>query len=109
MRSWGKVWAADVPALMAATLVGLNRNTTPRYDNGLRLRIVELARKEAGPMAGEVSVDESYFGGRRGRGQRGWGARGKTPVTGLLSACSNAAERFFRKLSSTAPNKHWGP
>ena len=70
MRSLVKVFAADVPALTAAALVGLNRNTTQRYYDRLRLRIGELARKEAGPMAGEVEVDESYFGARRVRGKR---------------------------------------
>ena len=35
-------------------------------------------------MAGEVEVDESYFGARRVRGKRGRGAGGKTPVIGLL-------------------------
>ena len=84
MRSLVKVFAADVPALTAAALVGLNRNTTQRYYDGLRLRIGELARQEAGPMAGEVEVDESYFGARRVRGKRGRGAGGKTPVIGLL-------------------------
>ena len=35
-------------------------------------------------LDGEVEVDESYFGARRVRGKRGRGARGKTPVVGLL-------------------------
>ena len=34
-------------------------------------------------MAGEIEVDESYFGGAR-KGKRGRGAAGKTPVFGLL-------------------------
>ena len=34
-------------------------------------------------MAGEIEVDESYFGGVR-RGKRGRGAVGKIPVFGLL-------------------------
>ena len=34
--------------------------------------------------AGEVEVDESYFGARRVRGKRGRGASGKTIVFGLL-------------------------
>ena len=79
-----KVFAADVPALTAAALAGLNRNTTQRYYDPRRRRIGNLARKEAGPMAGEVEVEESYFGARRVRGKRGRGASGKTPVTGLL-------------------------
>ncbi len=32
---------------------------------------------------GEIEVDESYFGARRGRGKRGRGASGETPVLGL--------------------------
>ena len=34
-------------------------------------------------MAGEIEVDESYFGGVR-KGKRGRGAAGKVPVFGLL-------------------------
>ena len=53
------------------------------------------ARKEAGPMAGEVEVDESYFGARRVRGKRGRGASGKTPVIGLLD---NGGEKLALQL-----------
>ena len=84
MRALVRVFAADVPALTAATLLGLNRNTTQRYYDGLRLRISELAVEESLPFTGEVEVDESYFGARRVRGKRGRGAGGKTPVIGLL-------------------------
>ncbi|APC96507.1 putative transposase [Francisella frigiditurris] len=34
-------------------------------------------------FAGEIEVDESYFGGAR-KGKRGRGASGKIPVFGLL-------------------------
>ena len=34
-------------------------------------------------FAGEIEVDESYFGGAR-KGNRGRGAAGKVPVFGLL-------------------------
>lgn len=36
------------------------------------------------PFAGEIELDESYFGARRVRGKRGRGAAGKTPVFGVL-------------------------
>jgi transposase len=48
-----------------------------------RLRIMGLVGLN-GEMDGEVEVDESYFGARRVRGKRGRGAKGKTPVVGLL-------------------------
>ena len=35
------------------------------------------------PLAGEIEVDERYFGGWR-KGKRGRGAAGKVPVCGIL-------------------------
>ena len=102
MRSLVKVFAADVPALTAAALVGLNRNTTQRYYDRLRLRIGELARKEAEPMAGDVEVDESYFGARRVRGKRGRGASGKTPVIGLLKRGGKVFTQIVENCSKQA-------
>ena len=79
-----KLFCADVPALTSAGLTGLSAQATQRLYDKLRLRILELAIEEARPFAGEVEVDESYFGARRVRGKRGRGAGGKTPVIGLL-------------------------
>lgn len=79
-----KLFCADVPALTSAGLTGLSVQATQRLYDKLRLRILELAVEEARPFAGEVEVDESYFGARRVRGKRGRGASGKTPVIGLL-------------------------
>ncbi|HEY5298093.1 MAG TPA: hypothetical protein VIK59_09205, partial [Verrucomicrobiae bacterium] len=45
-----------------------------------RLReLIYQAIADAAPFAGEIEVDESYFGGRR-KGKRGRGAAGKVPV-----------------------------
>ena len=79
-----KLFCADVPALTSAGLTGLSVQATQRLYDKLRLRILELAVEEARPFAGEVEVDESYFGARRVRGKRGRGGSGKTPVIGLL-------------------------
>ena len=70
--------------MTAGGLAGLSVQATQRLYDRLRLRILDLAREEARPFAGEVEVDESYFGARRVRGRRGRGASGKTPVIGLL-------------------------
>jgi transposase len=78
------MFCADIPALTAAGLAGLSVQSTQSLYDGLRLRILELALEEARPFAGEVEIDESYFGARRVRGKRGRGAGGKTPVIGLL-------------------------
>ena len=79
-----RLFCADVPALTSAGLGGLSVQATQRLYDRLRCRILELTVEEAGPFAGEVEVDESYFGARRVRGRRGRGAGGKTPVIGLL-------------------------
>jgi len=78
------MFCADVAALTASKLVGVNRKTSQRVYELLRRRVVELAVEEARPFTGEVEIDESYFGPRRVRGRRGRGAGGKTPVIGLL-------------------------
>ena len=70
---------------------------------------MELTMEEARPFAGEVEIDESYFGARRVRGKRlahlpaptcpirllgGRGAGGKTPVIGLLKR----GGKFFTEI-----------
>ena len=79
-----KLFCAAIPALTAAGLVGLSVQSTQSLYDGLRLRILALTLEDARPFAGEVEIDESYFGPRRARGKRGRGAGGKTPVIGLL-------------------------
>lgn len=83
-RSLVEYFAQDIPASTAAKLTRLNRNTSQRIYSLLRERITQLANQENEPFAGEVEVDESYFGAKRIRGKRGRGASGKTPVIGLL-------------------------
>jgi len=49
-----------------------------------RLRkVIAEEMEKASPVAGEIEVDESYFGGVR-KGKRGRGAAGKVPDFGLL-------------------------
>ena len=46
--------------------------------------MVSHCRQASQPLAGQIEVDESYFGARRIKGKRGRGARGKIIVFGLL-------------------------
>lgn len=78
-----KLHAVDLPALIVAELTRLNYRTVHRIYNLLRERMMKLALKELKPFAGDIEVDESYFGARRVWGKRGRGASGKTPVLGL--------------------------
>ena len=77
-------FAAGSTARTAVSLIGVNGKTAS-YDF-LRLRqiiMLELEREADEVFAGEIEVDESYFGGKR-KGQRGRGAAGKIPVFGIL-------------------------
>ena len=62
---------------------GIQANTVALFYRKIRLVIAEKLEAEAVPFAGEIEVDESYFGGVR-KGPRGRGAAGKVPVFGLL-------------------------
>lgn len=64
-------------------LTKLSRPTVVRIINLIRERIASICERN-GKLSGEVEIDESYLGPRRIRGKRGRGARGKTPVIGLL-------------------------
>jgi transposase len=71
-------------ARTAASLCGVNRKTAAFYFHRLREIIAyELEQEGLAMFAGEIEVDESYFGGAR-KGKRGRGAAGKIPVFGLL-------------------------
>ena len=73
---------AGTTARTAARLVRVNKTTAAYYYHRLR-QLIYQAVADATPFAGEIEVDESYFGGRR-KGKRGRGAAGKVPVFGLL-------------------------
>ena len=78
-----KLFSLDLEAEQTAQIVNLSRNTINKYYKAFRTRIVKLCEKDS-PFAGEIEVDESYFGAKRVKGKRGRGAKGKTIVFGLL-------------------------
>jgi transposase-like protein len=78
-----KCFCIDLTATQTSSLTGINRNTVNKYYTKFRERIVDLCNIDS-PFAGEIEVDESYFGAKRVKGKRGRGARGKTIVFGLL-------------------------
>ncbi len=78
------LFCLDIEAKKTAELTNLNRSTINNIYHKLRERIAELCEAESPFQNGEVELDESYFGARRVRGKRGRGAKGKTPVFGML-------------------------
>ena len=75
-------FVAGTTARTAARRVRVNKTTAAYYYHRLR-GLIYRAVADAAPFAGEIEVDESYFGGHR-KGKRGRGAAGKVPVFGLL-------------------------
>jgi len=77
-----ELFVAGATARIAASLVGVNKSTSSYYFHRLR-ELIYRNDDDAGLLAGEIEIDESYFGGKR-KGKRGRGATGKVPVFGLL-------------------------
>jgi len=93
-------FVAGTTARAAAELAGVHRNTSASFFARLRKVNAEETAK-ASPCAGEIEVDESYFGGAR-KGKRGRGAAGKVPVFGLL-------KRGGKVYTAMIPNARTAP
>ena len=78
-----KYFVAGATARTAADLCNIHRNSAVRFFHKLRCAIATKQLERAAQFAGEVELDESYFGGQR-KGKRGRGAGGKTAVFGIL-------------------------
>lgn len=93
-------FVAGTTARCAADLIGVNRNTAAYYFQRLREIIVfQLDQESHEVFAGEIEVDESYFGGTR-KGKRGRGAAGKVPVFGLLKRGGKVYTKIIADASS---------
>lgn len=77
-----RLFALDLTATQIAQVSHLNRNTVNRYLTLIRQAIAVCCEQES-PFAGDIELDESYFGAKRVRGKRGRGALGKTIVFGI--------------------------
>ena len=75
-------FVAGTTARCAAGLVDTNFKTATFYYHRLRMLIC-LATENESAFAGEIEVDESYFGGHR-KGKRVRGAASKVSVFGIL-------------------------
>jgi transposase len=65
-------------------------------------QIIALEMEKTSPVAGQIEVDESYFGGHR-KGKRGRGAAGKVPVFGLLKRGGRVCT-VMTPISKAAPS-----
>ncbi|MCW9734112.1 IS1595 family transposase [Avibacterium sp. 20-15] len=74
----------EVAARSAANLLEINPNSAALFYRKIKEAISDHLAQDANEIfAGEIELDESYFGGKR-KGKRGRGAKGKTAVFGML-------------------------
>ena len=74
----------EVTARSAADILGINPNSASLFYRKIR-QVIEyhLSLEASEIFAGQIELDESYFGGVR-KGKRGRGAAGKIAVFGIL-------------------------
>ncbi len=96
-----KCFSLDLTADQIASFTSLNRNTINKILTLIRVRIFELSQIQSSPLAGQIEVDESYFGARRVKEKRGRGARGKTIVFGLLKRGDKVYTEIVDNCSAT--------
>lgn len=95
-----RLFALDITADRAARLTGLNHKTVAAIYTHLRLRMADLAEADC-PFAGQIEIDESYFGPARQRGQTGRGASKKVPVFGILERGGRVHCQIVKNCSKT--------
>ena len=78
-----RYFSLDFSASDTARLTGISLRSINNIFIKLRTRLAEECEKQA-QLAGQIEVDESYFGPKRVRGKRGRGAGSKTIVFGLF-------------------------
>jgi len=100
-------FVADISALTASEIAGVNRKTADRYYQLFRSALYEQAHAERRVcnFRNGIELDESYFGPRRVRGKRGRGAGRKIIVFGLLKR--NGA--VYTQIISSAQRKEVMP
>ena len=77
-------FVAEVTARTAANLAGISYHSAHLYYQKIRQVLAYYLEQESEDyFAGEIELDESYFGGVR-KGKRGRGAAGKIIVFGIL-------------------------
>jgi len=96
------LFSLDLKAVQIADLTRLSRVSINRYLTALRERMAWLC-EQAGPMRGEIGLDESYFGARRVKGKRRrdeW-VRDEAHINGIEGFWGYAKSRLakFRGMS----------
>jgi transposase-like protein len=82
-RQIPRYFALDISASATAQLTGISTRSVNNIYIKIRQRLADECEQHS-HLAGQIEVDESYFGPKRIRGKRGRGAGSKTIVFGLF-------------------------
>jgi transposase len=93
------------PAYRLASDLQVDVKVVTRVYQGLRQALFHVTELEGGKLAGEIELDESYFGGRR-KGQRGRGAAGKSIVFGLLERDGRVYTKVVENVTAQTLMSH---
>lgn len=94
-----KLFELEVSANRTAIQCGVSYPTALKAFDVIRYAILAASEDAEQLLAGEIEIDESYFGGRR-RGKRGRGAASKVPVFGILERNGVVKVEVVRDVSA---------
>ena len=100
-----KLFELEVSALRAAVQCDVSYPTALKAYDLLRYSILASAHDGQDLLAGEIELDESYFGGRR-KGKRGRGAAAKVPVFGILERNGVVRVEVVKDVSARSLMEH---
>jgi len=94
-----QLFCLDIEAQKVSKISNISRPTINKLFDKIR-EIIAWNCEQVSPFShGEIELDESYFGAKRVRGLRGRGARGKTPVFGMLKRNGNVYTQIVKNCS----------
>ena len=96
-----RLFCQDLTAVQIAAATSISCRTINRLLMDLRRRIASYCDQQS-PLAGEVEIDESYFGPRRVRGKKGRGAGRKIVVFGILKRAGKVYTQIVPNASRAA-------
>jgi len=94
-----KLFLLDIEATKVSEISNISRPAINRLFTYFRTIIAEYCEENSIFETGEIEIDESYFGARCVKGKRGRGARGKTPVFGLLKRDDRGYTQIVKNCS----------
>ncbi len=96
-----RLFALDIEGTKIAFLTRVSRRTITKIQRCTRERITEFCETESPFDAGEIEIDESFFGARRVRGKRGRGASGKHIVFGVIKRKGKVYTQVVKNCSAS--------